>query len=82
MKYKRVSIRLDLSGVYKFHVEELPWDREDIGETYNAMGFANIYDRRSDQEALQLLKEDMIKRRSEHLAEVARDIVRLNELKF
>lgn len=37
MKYKRATIRLDLSGVYKFHVEELPYDREDIGETYNAM---------------------------------------------
>lgn len=82
MKYKRASIRLDLRGVYKFHVEELPWDREDIGETYNAMGFANIYARRSDAEALQLLKEDMLNRRAEHLAEVARDIVRLNELKF
>lgn len=82
MKYKRASIRLDLSGVYKFHVEELPYDREDIGETYNAMGFANIYAHRSDVEALGLLKTDMLNRRAEHLAEVARDIVRLNELKY
>lgn len=81
MKYKRATIRLDLSGVYKFHVEELPYDREDIGETYNAMGFANIYVR-SDAEALGLLKTDMLNRRAEHLAEVARDIVRLNELKY
>lgn len=82
MKYKRATIRLDLSGVYKFRVEKLPWDREDIGETYNAMGFANIYARRSDAEALDLLKTDMLNRRAEHIAEVARDIVRLNELKY
>lgn len=82
MKYKSVTITPDLSGKkFNFRVHSVDGDREDYGETFNAMGFAYVYARRSDAESISLLRDHLINAAATRIQTLATDLELLLKVK-
>lgn len=82
MKYKSVTIRPDLTGKkFNVHVYTVDGNREDYGENFNNLGFAYVYEHRSDSEAICMLRDHLVKAAAERIESLSKDIELLLRIK-